>query len=65
MSLTSYQAAPPRVLNAYYGAPETERKRKIRFTRFSRCKEEKTELAAESCVGKIYAPSIGGRDDPE
>jgi hypothetical protein len=25
----------------------------------------KTALAAESCVGKIYAPSIGGRDDPE
>jgi hypothetical protein len=22
-------------------------------------------LAAESGVGKIYAPSIGGRDDPE
>jgi hypothetical protein len=26
---------------------------------------DKTALAAESCVGKIYAPSIGGRDDPE
>jgi hypothetical protein len=23
------------------------------------------QLAAESRVGKIYAPSIGGRDDPE
>jgi hypothetical protein len=26
---------------------------------------QKEALAAESGVGKIYAPSIGGRDDPE
>jgi hypothetical protein len=27
--------------------------------------EGKRALAAESCVGKIYGPSIGGRNDPE
>jgi hypothetical protein len=64
MSLTSYQAAPPRVLGSYYGAPERERKRKISVAR-SGAMEGKRALAAESCVGKIYGPSIGGRDDPE
>jgi len=51
-------------LGSYYGAPERERKRKISGAGFRRM-EVKRALAAESCVGKIYGPSIGGRDDPE
>ena len=60
MSLTSYQAAPPRVLDSYYGAPEMERKRKISFAGFLTERRGKRALAAQSCVGKIYARQSAG-----
>src|SRR2546426_410162 len=56
MSLTSYQAAPPRVLN--YVDSSRESKLKSESSRSSNSMKE--ALAARYCAGKIYAAAQSG-----
>src|SRR2546430_14678045 len=62
MSLTSYQAAPPRVLDSYYGAPEMERKRENRFLSVFLPKSPAKVFAAQSVRGQDIRTSIGVRN---